>query len=221
MSGNASGVFVRVLILGATGRVGRLTTECALAANHEVVALVRDPAHLDRTEQLHLRVGDVQDERAVRDAVHGVDAVIAALGPRSNTLAAERALEAGMGNIVTAMQAEGVLRLVALSGAAIEVPGDHKPLIDRIASRIVRRFARHIVGAKQREYEIFAASRLEWTALRPPLVIDGEAKGYRLDRRLMPGARVTRSDVAQALIDQLLHPRFLRDAPFVLPASKR
>jgi putative NADH-flavin reductase len=217
----ASRVVMHVLILGATGRIGRLTTERALAADHAVVALVRDPARIDPAVGLLVRAGDIQDGPAVRAAVHGVDAVIAALGPRSNTLADEQALEAGMRTIVAAMEAEGVLRLVALSGAAIQVHGDRKPLIDRLASRIVRRFARHVVGAKQREYDVFAASSLEWTALRPPLVMDGEAKGYRLDLRLTPGARVTRADVAQALVDQLSHRRFLRDAPFVLPASRR
>lgn len=120
--------------------------------------------------------------------------------------------------LVAAMVGGRVPRLVALSGAGVDVPGDRKPVLDRIMSGVVRRFARHIVGAKQREFEIFAASELEWTALRPPLVTDGSARGYRLDLSLQPGARVTRADVAQALVDQLVDRAFIRTAPFVLPA---
>lgn len=121
---------------------------------------------------------------------------------------------------VAAMDAYGVRRLVALSGAAVDVPGDRKPLVDRLASSVVRRLARHVVAAKQREYLALASSSLDWTALRPPLVGDGGTKGYRLDLRLQPGARVTRADVAQALVDQLTDRQFLGAAPFVLPAHR-
>jgi hypothetical protein len=86
-------------------------------------------------------------------------------------------------------------------------------------SLVVRRFARHVVGAKQREYAVLSASGLEWTALRPPLVTDGVARGYRLELKLRPGARVRRADVGQALVDQLTGPGFERAAGFVLPPS--
>lgn len=210
---------MRVLILGATGRIGGLAVERALAADHDVVALVRDPTRMDARPRLTIESGDIADAEAVRLALQGVDAVIAAVGPRSNTLENELALEAGMRNVVAAMTESGQRRLVALSGAGIDVPRDRKPMIDRLVSRIVRRLARHVVGAKQREYEIFAAADLDWTALRPPLVTDGPARGYRLDLRLKPGARVPREDVAAALVDQLIDRGFHRAAPFVLPAS--
>lgn len=211
---------MRVLIVGPTGRIGGLALERALAAGHEIAALVRDPARIEPQERLILVVGDVRDAARVGEAVQGADAVIAAVGPRGNTPDEEQTLELGMRNIVAAMEVAGVRRLVALSGAGVDVPGDRKPAVDRIVSRIVRRFARHVVGAKQREYQIFAASRLAWTALRPPLVTDGDPRGYRLDLRLRPGARVTRADVAQALVDQLADTSFVRAAPFVLPAAK-
>ncbi len=211
---------MRVLIVGPTGRVGSLAVARAVAAGHEVVALVRDRARIDPQKRLTLVVGDLRDAARVGEAIAGVDAVIAAVGPRSNTREDEEALALGMGNIVSAMEAAGVRRLVALSGAGVDVPEDRKPAVDRIISRVVRRFARHVVGAKQREYQIFSTSGLEWTALRPPLVTDGAPRGYRLDLELRPGARVTRADVAQALIDQLADTSFMRAAPFVLPPAK-
>ena len=77
----------------------------------------------------------------------------------------ELVLEVGMRNVTAAMEAAGVDRLIALSGAAVDLPGDRKPLLDRLASVLVRPFARHVVSAKQREYEIFSAAGLDWTAL--------------------------------------------------------
>jgi putative NADH-flavin reductase len=208
---------MRVLIIGATGRIGRFATLRALDAGHEVVALLRDPEGADVPEGVDARPGDLRDPATVQDGLVGTDAVICAVGVRANTEGDELELERGVRNLVVAMRTVRVDRLVTLSGAGVDVPGDHKPVVDRMMSRLVRFFAGHVVGAKQREYEILAASNLTWTALRPPLVVDGTARGYRLATELRPGVRVTRADVGQALVDQLGATDFVRAAPFVLP----
>lgn len=207
---------MQVTILGATGHIGSLALAAALAAAHDVVILSRRPPDDRRSNPARVVIGGITDADAVRRAIAGSTAVIAAVGPRTNTAEDERALETGMRNVTKAMAEVGVTRLVALSGAAIDVPGDAKPLVDRAVSRIVRLGARHIVAAKQREFEVMATSDLDWTALRPPIVTDGDARGYRLTDRLSPGARVTRVDVAAALVDQLDDSSFVRRAPFVL-----
>ena len=211
---------MQVTILGATGRIGSLAMMAALARGHHLVCLSRRPPTTPSSGRASTIIGDVADRDALGRAVTGSAAVIAALGPRTNTLEDELALELGLRNLVAAMEAQGVTRLIALSGAAIDVPGDAKPVIDRVASRIVRLAARHIVGAKQREFNVFSASALAWTALRPPIVTDGAPRGYRLSERLSPGARVTRADVAAAMVAQLDDDSFVRRAPFVLPRAK-
>ena len=208
---------MQVTILGATGRIGALVLANALAAGHEVVVLTRRAVSQPDAIGVQTVNGDIADPDAVRRAVSGSAAVIAALGPRTNSLTDELGLERGMGNLVAAMKAAGVTRLIALSGAAINVHGDTKPIVDRVASRIVRLAARHVVGAKQREFDVFSVSGLAWTALRPPLVTDGPARGYRLSEQLRPGARVTRADIAAAMVDQITDESFIRKAPFVLP----
>jgi uncharacterized protein YbjT (DUF2867 family) len=204
------------MIFGATGRIGRSAVRHALATGHLVTAFSGRPVDVPGVESV---VGDIRDERAVHRAMVGADAIIAAVGPRANRPEEERTLESGMRNIVAAAIDHNLRRIVTLSGAGVDVPGDRKPVLDRIATLVVRRAARHVVGAKQREYAILAASGLDWTALRPPLVIDGPARGYRLDLRLRPGVRVTREDVGRALVDQLTEPTFIRAAPFVLPPA--
>lgn len=210
---------MRVLILGATGRIGRLALTRALADGHDVVALTRRPQAIASVDHLTLVPGDVTDPTAVSRAVAVVECVLAAIGPRENSADAERSVELGARNLVAAMEREGIRRIVTLSGAAVDSAGDRKPLFDQLASRVVRVFARHVVGAKQREYEVIAATSLAWTALRPPLVSDGSARGYRLALNLQPGARVRRADIADALVDQLTDSTFLRQAPFVLPVE--
>lgn len=210
---------MQVTILGATGRIGSLVLANALTAGHTATILTRRSAAALGLDGVTVITGDIADAAAIRRAVEGSQAVVAALGPRRNQAEDELALEQGMRNLVTAMTDAGVLRLVALSGAAVDVPGDSKPVVDRVVSRFVRMAARHVVGAKQREFAVFAASDLEWTALRPAIVTDGNPRGYYLSASLRPGARVTRADVALAIVDQLEDRTFVRAAPFVLPGA--
>jgi hypothetical protein len=53
--------------------------------------------------------------------------------------------------------------------------------------------------------------------IRPPLVRDDDPVGYRLSVQRRAGVRVTRADVARALVDQFSDVTFVRQAPFVLP----
>ncbi len=208
---------MRVTVFGGSGRIGQIAVRRAQEAGFDVTAFSGRNLEVPGITNV---VGDIQDPEAVRHALSRAEAIIAAVGPRSNTPESELILERGMQVVIEAARASGIDRLVTLSGAGVDVPGDDKPFLDRLASEVVRRAARHVVGGKQREFEVLAASDLAWTALRPPLVIDGSPRGYTLSLRLRPGARVTREDVGQALVDQLRDRTHLRQAPFVLPATQ-
>src|SRR5229473_2929062 len=72
---------MNLLILGATGGTGRLVVEQALAAGHNVTALVRSPERLAlRNPNLHVIAGQVTDPSAVSRALNGADALISTLG---------------------------------------------------------------------------------------------------------------------------------------------
>lgn len=56
---------MKIALFGATGGVGRAFVEQALAAGHEVSALVRDPARLDASSpDLRVVTGNVLDGQA-------------------------------------------------------------------------------------------------------------------------------------------------------------
>ena len=209
---------MRLTALGGTGRIGRLVVEQALAAGHDVTVLVRDPQKLGPiAERVRVVPGSVSDPPAVRDAVAGADAVISALGPDGNTVDQVVALREGMRTLIEVMRDTGVGRIINLSGAAIDAPGDHKPMIDRLASRIVRLVSGHVVAAKQAEFDELLASGLEWVAIRPPLVTDGPHTGmYRTGLDVLhPGARISRADIADFMLAQATDPTFAQAAPFV------
>lgn len=209
---------MKLTVLGGTGRIGRLIVEQALAAGHDVTVLLRDPQKLGPiAERVQVIRGSVSDPAAVRDGVAGADAVISALGPDGNTADQVMALRDGMRTLIGAMRDAGVQRIVNLSGAAVDAPGDHKPVIDRLASRIVRLVSGHVVAAKQAEFDELLSSGLEWIAVRPPLVTDGPHTGrYRAGLDVLhPGARIARADIADFMLAQVAEPTFPGRAPFI------
>lgn len=193
------------MILGATGRIGRHVLEQALQSGHDVTVLVRDPARLGAlADHVTIVTGSVSDPDAVDRAVAGADVVISAIGPDANDATQVERLRGGMRATIAAMQRHGVRRIVNLSGAGITAPGERKPLLDRLATRIVRRFARHVVDAKQAEYDELAGSDLEWIAVRPGIVTDGPLTRHSIagPDALRPGARISRADVAHLMLAQ-------------------
>jgi putative NADH-flavin reductase len=206
---------VRVTIFGATGTSGRRVVDAALAAGHEVAVLVRDPARLEEPERLRVVVGEISDAHAVEQAIAGSEGVIWAVGPTSNTPDQPALFESAATVLVDAMRRAGARRLVALSGAGVTLAGERKPLNHRLISRFVGLAVRHVVDAKRREYEVFAASGLEVVLVRPPRVVDGPATGQRSVGEQPTGARVTSGDLAEFMVEQLADRRFVDRAPYV------
>ena len=67
---------MKIAILGAAGRTGRLAVDYALTQGHEIVAVARQPAILGDHGGLTVVKGDVTDPSTIKAAVAGVDAVL-------------------------------------------------------------------------------------------------------------------------------------------------
>jgi putative NADH-flavin reductase len=160
-------------------------------------------------------VGELDDVEAMAQAVDGSDAVIWAVGASRNHPDEVARFEAGARNLVAAMTSGGVRRLVALSGAGITIEGERKPLGARVASAVVGRLVKHVVEAKRRECEVFRRSDLDWTLVRPPRVVDGDATGRYVAGETLAGQRVIAGDLAHFMVDQLAGTTYVRAAPFV------
>ena len=200
---------MRITVLGGSGRIGRHIVEEALERGHAVTVLARSRDRVGRRHNsLRVVEGNIDDEDALVGAVTGADAVISALGPDGNHPEQVDILRRGMERTIRVMRTAGVQRLVNLSGAGITAPGERKPLLDRLVSAIVRRFARHVVAAKQAEYDALAASDVEWIAVRPSLVTDGPLTGRYTagPDALRPGARISRADVAHLMLAEATQP---------------
>ena len=77
---------MRIAVFGASGAIGRLVTQKALAHGHQVTAYVRRAdAFPEATERLAVVVGTLGNQASIEEVVSGADAVISALGPSMST----------------------------------------------------------------------------------------------------------------------------------------
>jgi putative NADH-flavin reductase len=216
---------MKLTIFAATGGIGRQALEQAVAAGHDVTAVVRNPNKL--SAQVRSVTADLAaaDPAALESAVAGADAVLSGLGPRS-------ASEAGIASqgtraVVQAMQATGVRRIVVVSAAPIATvpsPGRPKPprhdpgdgfFMRTLLSPLTKAaFRKHYADLALME-DILRDSGLDWTVVRPPRLTDKPLTGtYRTayGRNLRRGLLVSRADVAQLMLRVLEQPETIKQA---------
>ena len=194
---------MRITVFGATGGVGQEIVRQALAAGHEVTAVVRDPARLPvplSDVQVHT-VARVDDPEALREAVAGRDAVLSALGSRGRK--ADGVAERLTGSVLAAMETEGVRRLLVVSAAPVGPRPADDPLPDRLARKVIGAVLKEVYADLTLMEAALARSATDWTSVRPPKLTDGPLTGkYRTAVGGTPrsGRTISRADVAHAML---------------------
>jgi len=213
------GTAMNISIFGATGATGKLLTERSLAAGHTVKVLARSPQNFPFRDRVELVHGDAKDLAAVRETVRGSDLVFNALGARS--LGKEDVLEIAVPLIVTAMQEQGVRRIIALGSAgALDTALDKQPAYRRwIVENIINKtLLKWPVASQRAQYAALSTSGLDWTMVMPPMLTNAAARGrYRVDETALPrnGSRIARADVADFMMLQIGNPQWVRKGVYI------
>jgi putative NADH-flavin reductase len=210
---------LELVIFAATGGIGRQAVAQALAAGHDVTAVVRNPKALPAGVRSVTANLEAADPATLESAVRGADAVISGLGPRPLRDAGIAAR--GTRAIVGAMKAAGVRRLIVVSAAPIStVPSPGRPNPPRHDPGDGF-FMRHLFGplaktALRGRYadlaemeDIVRDSGLDWTIVRPPSLNNKPLTGsYRtaFGRNIRGGFSISRADVAHLMLAALERP---------------
>ena len=110
----------KILVIGASGFVGKHVAQALLAGGYEVHCLARSPAKVQDLAQAGCEIvqGDVADPQSMQRALKSIDAAyisIHTLSPQPSAAAEQGFMDVernGLQNIVTACQANGVHRLI-------------------------------------------------------------------------------------------------------------
>ena len=210
---------MKLTIFAATGGIGRQALEQAVAAGHDVTAVVRNPKKLSAKVRAVASDLAAPDPAVLESAVRGADAVLSGLGPRT-------ASEAGVAwqgtrAIVQAMKANHVRRIVVVSAAPIGTvpspgrpkPPDHDPgdgfFMRNLLNPLIRVALRKHYADLARMEDVLRDSGLDWTVVRPPRLTDKPVTGaYRtaFGQNLRGGFFISRADVAHLMLRALGQP---------------
>ena len=207
---------MKLTIFAATGGIGRQVLAQAIAAGHDVTAVVRNPQKLPGEVRVVRADLAAPDPAVLESAVRGADAVISALGAVSTSDLG--VAWQGTRAIVRAMQATGVRRIVVVSAAPISTvpspgrpnPPRHDPgdgfFMRHFLSPLIKVVLRKHYADLARMEDILRESGLDWTVVRPPRLTDDAQTGtYRTayGQNLRRGVVISRADVAQFMLRAL------------------
>ena len=199
---------MNITVFGATGGTGTALVEQALAAGHEVTAVVRDPARMKVAPHPRLRVvtADVMDPASIAPALAGTDAAVNTVGPHG--LGRTTIQQDSVRSILQAMHQAGARRLLHVSGSSTVDDGEswymRFPVKPLARATFLGNSCTDMRGAES----LIRASDMEWTIFRPPALNSKPARGYRtaIDRNLPHGFSVTRADLAACMVAMLPEP---------------
>lgn len=214
---------MKLAILGASGGIGRLLVEQAVARRHEVTAAVRASSKVTLPSSVTLLRGDLEDEAFVREVITTggtCDVVLSALGHRLPGIAPwhkpERPefLQRSTDAIVAAMKAEGVSRVIAISSGGV---GDSRDIVPPVFKIFVALSAMKTVFASLEDMEQrYLTAGLQACIVRPSGLTDEPATGRVVIAKQYRGrATIPRADVAAYMLDQCEKPTFSEKTPAI------
>lgn len=204
---------MRIAVYGATGMIGSRILRELSSRGHEVIAIARESGKITAMPGVTARSGDILDIEDVAANVKGCDSVVCAYSPGVES--PEEKLHNAFASLVQALDTERVKRLIAVGGAgSLEVaPGVQ--LVD--APHFPAQW-KTIALAHRDAMQVLKNSDLDWTILSPSATIEpGERTGkFRLGKDNLLAddkgvSRISAEDYAIALVDELEHPRHIRE----------
>jgi putative NADH-flavin reductase len=196
---------MKIVVFGATGRVGRKLVSGGIARGHEVTAAARRPEEVRARHRIPRIVPcDLLDATQVDGAVAGNEVVIVSVGSRF-TLAPGKVHSQGVANVLAAMKTHGVTRLLCVS--AMGTQDDHDPNLPPLYTRVLRPLMLGGVYRELRDMETrVRASALDWTLVHVARLTNGPALGRcRAEEgdSLAGVLKISRADLADFMLKEL------------------
>ena len=198
---------MNILILGANGKIARLVEEQLLSdkafSDIKLTLFLRDKIRADDliANQSIAIEGDARDSSAVEVAVEDQDIVLDLTGTTKSIVPTQ--------NIIRAMQANGVMRVVSICGL-----GTHSKATSQIGMQVAH---------------LYEQSGLDYTILRLAWMNNVDEVRYQVTQpnKLVQGNSISRKSVAELILKIIDDPAYLskkdvgvsdgikRDAPII------
>ncbi|MEX2369322.1 MAG: NAD(P)H-binding protein [Candidatus Paceibacterota bacterium] len=206
---------MKIILFGADGRTGSEVLRLALARGFDVRAFVRSMPPVPHKE-VEYCVGDVLVPETVKPAVAGVDAVVSVIGHISGS--DPRLQTKGITNIITAMQAAGVERLISMTGAGVTDPDDVPQGGGVILTKLINLIDKDRIADGREHAEVIRRSGTNWTIVRCPKLTNRPRTGEYQTGYIKAGLfnTIARADVADFILRCLENREYIHAAPIIV-----
>lgn len=208
---------IKVALIGGTGKSGQYLVKRLLTKGISIRLLVRNADHTPENHPLiEIVSGNVHDSTAIHKLVKGCEAIISTLGlgvpPSEPTIFSQSTR-----SVLQAMHSYGLKRYILITGLNVDSPSDQKSRKTQRATIWMKTHYPLSTADKQLEYELLAASSVDWTLVRlPNIELTNEyGRAIKVSLADCPGDVITAIDLADFLIGQLEDRRYIRKAPFI------
>ncbi len=207
---------LKIAVIGGTGKSGKYLVKQLISDGFQLKLLVRDPAKVPYNHP-HVEIikGNIVSIQDIYTLIRGADAVVSTLGlgiPASEPTIFSRAAS----NIIQVMNDLDVQRYIVTTGLNVDTPFDNKSTSTAAKTVWMRNNFPLSTADKQQEYELLAASNIDWTMVRLPLIEQtDQVFPIAVSLEDCPGEQISASGLAIFLINQLKTKEFIKRAPFI------
>ena len=206
---------MKILVLGATGRTGKLFARLAVSGNHQVTAIVRNKNNANEPGVNYIE-GSPTDEQLLTRVLQGFDAVVVSLNinrtsdsPFARVISPLTLISDSVKAVITAMKKNNVKQIITISASGVGDSWKEMPLIARLFirnSNIWKAYEDH-----DRQEQIVRRSDLDWTIVRPVMLNDKDVHDYTATIGKPTSSSISRKAVAKFILDSLESEKHLRD----------
>lgn len=211
---------MKILILGISGRTGKLVASEALRRGHNVVGIARNPEVLNLNNSEIIR-GTPYDFDTVRTALVGCNAVISVLSSLSKSDGLFRKIKTpldimsvSMKNTIRAMKEKNIQRIVVMTALGVGDSAKEIPVLFRFMMRMTNIKYSYIDHDAQEK--VLEESNLNWTVVRPVMLTDKSDNIsilYNIKGVGKIGSSISRQAVANFMIDCIEKEQFIKQKP--------
>ena len=215
---------MKILILGATGRTGKLILTEALKQGYDINCLVREPKKIkENHDALTIFKGSPEQSSELENAIEGCEGVISALNisrksdfPWSKLRTPKTFLSDVMKNIISISEKNKINRIVVCSAWGVaetekEIPFWFKWIIKN--SNIGVAYKDH-----ERQEKLLKKTNLHWTIVRPSGLINSNKEQKIIEsynNNPKPKITISRKSVAKFMVNALSNKKLYRQTPVI------
>tara|TARA_B100001057_G_scaffold492768_1_gene585863 strand:+ start:398 stop:1051 length:654 start_codon:yes stop_codon:yes gene_type:complete len=202
---------MKLLLLGSTGRTGKIVLEIALKKGYQVNCLARNTERIKKRKGLTIFQGNPTNENDLKKAIYKCDFVISVLNisrktdfPWSSLKTPSTFLSDAMNIVVRISKNENIKRISICSAWGVaetknDIPKWFKWLINR--SNIGIAYNGH-----EKQEEIISKSKLNWTIVRPVGLSNSKKEEKIIEtfnNKPKPNMLISRKSLAKYLLQSL------------------